>query len=193
MNIGLFGGSFNPIHNGHLAVAKSVFKKIDLDQIWFIPCGNHPLKDNEKLLSFSKRVLLIEKSIAIYPHFKISHLDADSEIPNFTDEMIIKARKKYHENKFFLIVGYDILPEFSKWHNFKWLGKNVHFIIVNRLNHQNYKPTEIKHFTIIDMKPVDISSTQIRNLIKNNEDISHLIPPNICKLTQQFYPQKEKK
>lgn len=193
MKIGLFGGSFNPIHNGHIAVAKSVFEEIDLDQIWFVPCRNHPLKNSENLLSFPKRVLLIEKSIARFPHFEISHLDADSEFPNFTDEMIIKAKKKYHENKFFLIVGNDILTEFSKWHNFKWLAKNVHFIIVNRPSHKNNKPTEIKHFTFIEMKPVDISSTQIRNLIKNNEDVSHLIPPNIYKLTQQFYPQKEKK
>ena len=188
MKIGLFGGSFNPIHNGHLAVAKSVFKEMDLDKIWFIPCAHHPLKNNETLLPFSKRVELIEQSILEFPHFEISHLDDDLNSPNYTDDLIKKAKKLHPENLFYLIIGYDVLAEFTKWHNFKWLGENVHFIIINRINNgKNNKPEQIKKFTFIEMKPVDISSTKIRNCIKNNEDISHLIPPNICTLVEKLY------
>ena len=84
MKIGLLGGSFNPIHNGHIKIAKTVLEKTEIEQIWFIPTGNHPLKSNNKFKPIEKRILLIEKAIEKYSDFFICKFDSNDDNPNYT-------------------------------------------------------------------------------------------------------------
>ncbi len=190
MKIGLLGGSFNPIHLGHLTLAEKAKEKLALDKIWLVPTGNHPFKAKEKLLSLEKRVKLIKSVISDHPFLDICYLDAEENRPNFTDQLIKKLFHLYPENEFLFLAGEDIVAELPKWHNSKWLIKNVDFVIFTRPNNQekNYdKFFDKDNFCIIQMQPIAISSTEIRSRIKENRSIENLVPKTIQKLIVSYY------
>lgn len=189
MKIGLLGGSFNPIHKGHIAIAKTAIAQAVVDQVWFLPSGNHPFKSGKELLTLSKRIELIKIAIGEIPQLKISKHDTNRKKPNYTSKLIKKLYKSYPEIRFYFIAGYDILEELPKWHNYNWLKKNVNFIIVNRPNIDKDKTSQMysNNFSFIKMAPVDVSSSQIRDLVKNGEPISSLVPANIKDKIIEYY------
>ncbi|MBC8384771.1 MAG: nicotinate (nicotinamide) nucleotide adenylyltransferase [Candidatus Cloacimonetes bacterium] len=182
MKIGLLGGSFNPIHNGHIAVAKSVLKQLALDKIWFLPTGKHPLKYNSTFLSFEKRYCLIKKTVSSYPDFEVYDFDRFENKPNYTDELIKKIKRLFPRNVFYFIIGEDNVGELPAWHNYKWLLENVRIVVVNRTASERTKWKKldfIDKLVFINMPPVDISSTNIREKIIKNENIKGLVPETI--------------
>lgn len=190
MKIGLLGGSFNPIHFGHLTLAEKAKEKLALDKIWLVPTGNHPFKAKEKLLSLEKRVKLIKSVVKDHPFLEICYLDAEENKPNFTDQLLKKLFHLYPENEFLFLAGEDILAELPRWHNSKWLIKNVDFVIFTRLNNKEKKYEKFldkENVRFIQMQPIFISSTEIRNRIKENRSIENLVPKSIQNLIISYY------
>jgi len=190
MKVGLLGGSFNPIHIGHISIAEAALKTLHLDQIWFIPTGNHPLKRNVELLDFSKRLKLISKVIAKYNNFKLSLLDSNKETVNYTYDLIKRLKKVNPQYDFYFLIGSDILGELTLWHKYKWLLENIKFAVIDRpganLTH-SLEPEEISKLVFVDMKPVPISSTEIREIIKKDQPIKGLVPEIIEADIYNFY------
>ena len=182
MKIGLLGGSFNPIHNGHIKIAKAVLEKTDLDKIWFVPSGNHPLKPNKELKPVETRIAFIEKAIEHYANFSICTLDANSSKPSYTTQLISSLKKSNPDDQFYFIAGFDIVEELPLWHEYRWLLDNLNFLIINRPNidKSNWDKLDyLDKLTFIEMEPIDISSSEIRRKIANNETISGLVPAEI--------------
>ena len=179
MKIAILGGSFNPIHNGHLIIARYVYHKLKPSKFFFVPTYIHPLKDDIPFLSYEKRCYLIKKALENYKEFELSYMDKTKENrPSYTDELIKRFKKKYPEASFYFIVGEDILNEFKLWHNYRWLQDNLNFIVISRSVSKS--PTEdYPNFIYFQMPPVDISSTDIREKIKKGEPITDLVPPSI--------------
>ncbi len=184
MKIGLLGGSFNPVHNGHLELAQSALDSFHLDKILFLPSGNHPLKKQSDILPVEIRYDLTKKAIASNPKFEISRLDMATTEPSYTKLLIMRLNKEFSNNEFYFIAGSDIISELNKWYDYKWLLDNVEFIIAHRpeidrstWNELNY----IDNLHFMEMDPIDISSTMIRKLIAQNKNISALVPANIEK------------
>ncbi|MBN1326970.1 MAG: nicotinate (nicotinamide) nucleotide adenylyltransferase, partial [Candidatus Cloacimonetes bacterium] len=132
MKIGILGGSFNPLHNGHLALAQAAYYQLQLDEVWFAPSGNHPLK-REKLLPLEERLDLLEQALDNFPDFRISLADTDSDKLSYSDQLVNKLLKKYPEHDFFFLVGQDILSELHNWHNYKWLLDHVKLCVFTRM------------------------------------------------------------
>lgn len=178
MKIGLLGGSFNPIHNGHIAIAETAKEQLSLSEVWFIPICNHPLKENNDLLDFSKRLILISKVIRSCTYFKVSLLDSNRNKVNYTYHLIKKLMKTKPGHEFFFLIGSDILKELTLWYKYEWLLENINFVIINRpgstLFH-DLDPDQFKKLIFIDMEPVPISSTEIRNRIKKDQSIKGLV------------------
>ncbi len=190
MRTGLLGGAFNPIHNGHIALAKAVYKELNLDKIWFLPSGNHPLKKNIEIISFDKRFKLIDSALKNYPQFEVSELDRNYENLSYTDELMKRLIKDFPSKEFFFILGADIIAELPLWHNWQWLLDNVNFVVVNRpeVDRSKWKNLEyLKKLTLIEMKPIDVSSSMIREKIKRGESISRLVPEEIEKDICRLY------
>ncbi len=101
MKIGLLGGSFNPVHNGHLAIAKNALEQLELDKILFLPVGMHPLKTDSNIPPFEIRYKLLKTVLKSIPDFDVSNLDEKSENLNYTDELIKRLNSKYTDNEFF--------------------------------------------------------------------------------------------
>ncbi len=179
MKIGLLGGSFDPLHNGHLALAETALKALELDKILFLPSGNHPLKKHKTVLSANQRFNLVEKAIVNFPQFEASRLDMSDDRPSYSAELIKRVREIFPDAELYFITGDDIVQELPKWHNWQWLLKNVQFVVAQRpdTNRSNFdKLNYLEHFFFIKMPPHDISSTEIRKRIKAKQDISDLAP-----------------
>jgi len=180
MKIGLLGGSFNPVHKGHLALAQAALQKLQLHQIWFVPSHNNPLKPADDKLSYQFRCELLQAALQSFPNFKISYADNTGNKPSYTDQLLKKLQQKYLQHQFYFIIGSDILPELPQWHNWPWLQQNVHFAVANRPGYQ--QKTELKgNFTFFNMPPTAVSASQIRQKLKNKESLVGLVPQKVAK------------
>jgi nicotinate (nicotinamide) nucleotide adenylyltransferase len=191
MKIGLLGGTFNPIHNGHLEVAKAVMEHLSLDEIWFLPTGNHPFKTDKFVLSYETRYALIEKAIADNPKFAAKSFDAPQKRFNYTADLMKYLYSHYQSEDFYFIIGEDNVKELPYWHKFEWLLKNVKFVVINRS--QAEIPTDLaylKKLIFFEMKPVDISSTQIRKDILAGKSIQNDVPIAISSEIYKLYSKK---
>lgn len=190
MKVGLLGGSFNPVHNGHIELAQTALDSFNLDKILFLPSGNHPLKKDSNIPPKEIRYDLTRRAIASKPNFEISRLDMETTEPSYTKLLIMRLQKEFPHDKFYFIAGSDIISELEKWHDYKWLLDNVEFIIAHRpdIDTSAWKKLEyLDKFHFMEMEPIDISSTMIREMIINGKDISALVPPNIQKELISLY------
>ena len=184
MKVGLLGGSFNPVHNGHLGLAQTALDSFGLDKILFLPSGNHPFKKGSSIPPIEIRYDLTKKVIAPYPDFEISRLDMETVTPSYTKFLIMRLHKTFPNDEFYFIAGSDIISELNKWHNHKWIIDNIELIIAHRPNIDKsawYELEYIDKLHFLEMEPIDISSTVIRKMIAKGKDVSSLIPANIKK------------
>lgn len=184
MKIGLLGGSFDPPHFGHIALAHTALKALELDKILFLPSGSHPLKKNQTVLPAEERFKMVEKAISDFPQFEASRLDLNQNRPSYSAELIERVRGIFSDSELYFITGDDIVLELPKWHNWQWLVQNVQFVVAQRPDTDRSKFTELnylEHFVFVKMPPHDISSTEIRKRIRAKQDISDLVPNNIIK------------
>jgi len=190
MKIGLLGGSFNPVHNGHLAIAKNALEQLELDKILFLPVGMHPLKTDSNIPPFEIRYKLLKTVLKSIPDFDVSNLDEKSENLNYTDELIKRLNSKYTDNEFFFIVGDDIVLELPRWHNYRWLLDNVKIVVFNRPDTDKSDLKNLDYLNklfFLEMKPVSISSNEIREKTKRGESISGLVPEIIINEVKKKY------
>ena len=182
MKIGLLGGSFNPVHNGHIELAQTALKSFELDKILFLPSGNHPLKNHTSIPPVEIRYDLAKRAIASNPKLEVSRLDMETKTPCYTKLLVIRLYKKFPKDEFCFIAGSDIISELNKWHDYKWILNNIKFIIAHRPDIDKSRWNDLDYFdkfNFMEMEPVDVSSTMIRKMVAKGEDISHLVPANI--------------
>ncbi len=195
MKIGLLGGSFNPVHNGHLSIADFVLNSQKCDEIWFLPTGKHPFKENHNLISFKQRFSLIKRAISDNHHFKVKNFDNSKGKINYTYDLIKILRSKYSSYEFFFMIGEDNVEELQFWHNYRWLLNNLNFIVLSRnskIKSDWISLDYIDKLNFVKMNPIDISSTQIRSKIIAGESIKSLVPSIIEDEIIELYLEKLK-
>jgi nicotinate-nucleotide adenylyltransferase len=178
MKIGIFPGSFNPVHVGHLAIANYLAEYEDYDQIWFLISPQNPLKKKGDLLDQEVRLELIEKSIKGYDKFYISTIEWNMPQPSYTINTLQKLRVTYPEDTFELIIGSDNWATFHRWKDYQLILKNFKILIYPRrgsdrifLNHPNVRLCK-------GAPKIEISSTFIREAIKTEKDVRFYMPLN---------------
>jgi len=160
MRIGLFGGSFNPIHNRHVDIVKHVLEENLVDEIWLIPCKDHAF--DKKFEDIKHRLNMIKLSIKNLDNVKINDIELKLKGKSYTINTVRLLKKKHPGYEFFFIAGSDILNEIKRWHKYGELEKEIDFIIIKRDNDS-------------------ISSTEIREKIKNNNTLKGLVPEEVAK------------
>lgn len=193
MKIGLLGGSFNPIHNGHLILAQTVKKALHLQQIWLLPTANHPFKEKNFVVPFSKRIELIKQAIICYPDIVVKEYDSAGNGFNYTSDLLKKLYQRFPEHDFYFIIGEDNVEELPQWHEFEWLLKNANFVVVNRpTSNKENKPDYAANFLYVSMEPIPISSTEIREKISQGKSIEKDVPSAIKEEVYRLYSFKGK-
>ncbi len=188
--IGFLGGTFNPIHNGHISAALNAIEKLNLDRVVFLPGSNPPHKTNDALLPFEVRYRLIEESIKPYPGLEVSDLDNTQGEKSYTWNLVKKLREHYPHNDFYFIIGEDNIGSLKSWYRYKELLDEITFAVVTRNTDESFdeKPDYFDRLIMLPMQPVDVSSTEIRRRMKEGENIAELVPKPVVEYLTPLCP-----
>ena len=194
MKIGLYFGSFNPIHTGHLIIANHVLSHCDVSRIWFVVSPHNPLKETSSLLHEQHRLQLVRTAIEKEPKFKASNIEFGLPRPSYTIDTLTYLSEKYPQHEFSIIMGSDSLQNIKKWKNYELLLKNYSIIVFKRPGHEPDKnlPASVE---ICDAPLLDISSTYIRTLIAQKKSIRYLVTEEVMEeiLANGYYRKTNKK
>ncbi len=191
MKVGLFFGTFNPVHIGHLIIGSYMVEFTDLGEVWFVVTPHNPLKVKQSLLPDLHRYRMVEEATEDFPLLKPSNIEFGLPQPNYTINTLAYLSEKYPEHEFVLIMGEDNLKTLHKWKNYEALLENYAVYYYPRI----YSETEDDQMPIkgklhrVEAPVVEISSTFIRNAIKQKKDIRAMLPPGVWNYidTMNFY------
>lgn len=179
--IGLYFGTFNPIHVGHLAIANHMVEFSDLDQVWMLVTPHNPHKKKSSLLDNNHRLMMVDIAIEEYPKIKSSAIEFDLPQPNYTVHTLAVLEEKYPKHTFCLIMGEDNLKGFHKWKNYEVILSRYELFVYPRLSPSNTIASLENHpnITKVAAPIMEISSTAIRKAIKNRKNIRPLLSQNV--------------
>lgn len=179
MNIGLYFGSFNPIHIGHLIIANEVAYQENLDQVWFVVSPQNPLKETKTLLNEWHRLHLVQIAIEENPKLKASSVEFKLPKPSYTSNTLAYLRESYPNHTFSVIMGGDSFCNLTKWHNYQYIIEGFNLIVYSRGSF-DIKNTVGAKIKIVDAPLLEISSTLIREKIKRGAPIDYWLPKSVA-------------
>ena len=181
MKIGLFFGSFNPIHIGHLIIANHMVEYSDMDQIWFVVTPHNPHKKKSSLLDDTHRITMANIAVEEYRNLKVSNIEFGLPEPNYTVDTLAYISEKYPNHNFSLIMGEDNLKSFHKWKNHKVILENYSIYVYPRKAEGTIAKELLEGNRIhkIEAPSVEISSTLIRKSIQEKKNFRPLVPQNV--------------
>ena len=179
MKIGLFFGSFNPVHNGHMMIANYFAEFTDLEQVWLVVSPHNPLKPAGSLLNDYQRLHLVETAIGSYKKIKISKIEFGLPKTSYTINTLVHLNEKFPQHEFVLIMGSDNLITFHKWKNFEQILENYKIYVYPRPDSDGGELKNHPFVKIIQAPLVEISSTFIRQAIKEGKDVRFYLPESV--------------
>jgi len=188
MNIGVLGGTFDPIHSGHLVIAEEARLRLSLAKVLFVPAGQPWLKTGRTITSAVHRVQMVKRAIAANPYFELSAIEVDRPGPSYSVETInVLQQQLGAEARIFFLVGWDSLPELPEWKEPTKLIQLCKVVAVTRpgfsrpdlKSMESFVPGIIQSVIWLDIPPVDISSTDIRNRVAQGLSIHGLVPDEV--------------
>ena len=172
--IGLYGGSFDPIHNGHLILARDAMERLELDKVIFLPARISPHKLDRPPAPPEARCLMLATAIADEPCFEMDACEIEREGPSFTIDTVQLFRNRYPGAKLYYFIGDDNLPELDTWRDIANLRESAHFVVLSRAG-----MPFLSEFPIIT-RHIEISSTEIRNRIARGLSVRYMVPLPAC-------------
>lgn len=191
--IGLYFGSFNPIHIGHIAIAGYMTEFEDIDRMWFVVSPHNPLKKKETLLADHQRLHMVRLAIGDNDKLQASDIEFKLPVPSFTIDTLTYLTERYPENDFRLVMGEDNLYTLYKWKNINELIKKYSFLVYPRPDSakpdvpQLDKILSKAHIHFVNAPQMEISGTFIRNGIKKGKDMSYFLPPPVWQYISEMH------
>ena len=174
--IGLFFGSFNPVHCGHLMLANYIVEYSDLDALWFVVSPQNPHKDKKSLLDGYHRRDMLEMAVKNDSRFEVCDIEFYMPKPSYTIDTLARLSERYPNTDFYLICGMDNLASFKKWKNYQVILDNYHLMVYPRKNYDGGELVNHESVQIVDAPEIEISSTFIRNAVAQNKDVRYFMP-----------------
>ncbi len=184
--IALYFGSFNPIHNGHLAIANYILEYSDLNQIWFVVSPHNPFKNKASLLPDYQRIELVDLAIEGADFFRASNIEFGMPQPTRTVDTLAYLHDKYPNKEFSLIMGSDNLLHLHKWKNYRQIIDYHKIYVYPRPNIAGSQFDEHKNIIMVNAPLIEISSSFIRNAIKEKKDVRFFMPPKVWQLINEM-------
>ena len=181
MNIGLFLGSFNPIHNGHLGLAQYILTQPEVDEVWFVVSPNNPLKDRSTLLDEKLRLQLTELAVVGIAGLRACDIELSLPKPSYTVNTLRALSELYPQHRFTLIIGSDNMAIFDRWKDYRYILDNYPIVVYPRQGDDITKLSgKYPEMKVLAGAPMfNISSTRIRLLYKNGESYRQLVPKTV--------------
>ncbi len=176
--IGLFFGSFNPIHIGHMAIANYMLEFTDLDKLWFVISPHNPLKEKKSLLADYHRLEMVH--LALYDDYNMKPTDIEFKLPqpSYTIDTLAYVSEKYPHHEFVVLMGGDSLESIHKWKNYKTLLNNYQIYVYNRPQAE-YQKNLHKNIQVFNAPQMEISASFIRNAIKAGKNMRYFLPEKV--------------
>ena len=178
MKVGLYFGTFNPIHIGHLIIANHLAENSDLDEVWLVVTPHNPLKNKQTLLADHHRLQMVYLATESYPKLKPCDIEFNLSQPNYTVITLAHLKEKYPLHDFCLLMGQDNLHTFHKWKNYEAILAHYELYVYPRIASENQTSKLDNHpkVTLVSAPIIELSSTFIREQIKNNINIQPMLP-----------------
>lgn len=194
MKIGLYFGSFNPIHTGHLIIASHILNTTDLQKIWFVVSPQNPFKKSDALLNEYDRLFLVQKAVEQDPRLKASDIEFSMPKPSYTVETLAYLKEKYPDHSFSIIMGSDSFQNLGNWKNSEIIIRDYPILIYERPGFpvDNHLSANIQ---VMKAPLLEISATHIREIIRSGKSVKYLVPPTVEEeiLASGFFKKKDQK
>jgi len=187
--VGLFFGSFNPIHTGHMIIAGYMLGFTDLDDVWMVISPHNPLKEKKTLLADHHRYAMVQIAVEDNPRLRACNMEFKMPQPSYTIDTMVRLEEKHPDHQFVLIAGTDIFPTFHKWKNYATLLENYKFYIYRRPGFDAGPYASHPHVVIFDAPLMEISSSFIRQAVIDGRDIRYFVPDKVYEyiIEMHFY------
>jgi nicotinate-nucleotide adenylyltransferase len=187
MITGLYFGSFNPIHIGHLAIANFMVEFSELEQLWFVVSPQNPLKEKKSLLQDYHRLEMVRLAVEDDDRFRASDIEFRLPTPSYTIDTLTYLEEKYPGREFQLVMGADGLLSFHKWKHADLIVKKYHRLIYPRPGTDKEFVSRLLNATLVDAPMMEISSSFIRRAIKEGKDVRHLVPAKTYRYMREMH------
>ena len=186
---GIFGGSFNPIHNGHIALARQLREAAGLDEVWLMVSPQNPLKEQTGLLADDLRLQMAQQALADDPDIHVSDYEFHLPRPSYTWNTLQALRTDFPDHEFTLLIGGDNWEHFHHWYRADDIISNYQLIVYPRrgsdIDLTSLPPT----VSVVEAELLDISSTDIRRRVRRRQPITGLVPDSILDTVNKYYQQ----
>lgn len=181
MKIGLYFGTFNPIHVGHLTIANHMVEYSDLDQVWFVVTPQSPFKVKSSMLDNHQRLEMVYRATKDYPKLRPSDIEFGLPQPNYTINTLVYLEEKFPEHEFSLIMGEDNLKSFHKWKNYELILEGHNIYVYPRISDGKVESQFNSHKKVhfVNAPIMELSSTFIRNSIKKGKNVRPMLPEHV--------------
>ena len=186
MKIGLFFGSFNPIHLGHLAIANYMVEYTDLEQVWFVVSPQNPFKEKKNLLAEYHRYELVLRAIGDDPSIRATNIEFTLPKPSYTIDTLTYLSEKNPGKELAIVMGADGLGAFRKWKNYKQIIQHYHRYVYPRSGTDPGNLPNMENVSLVDAPLIGISSSFIRKAIRDGKDVRHFLPPPVWEYIQEM-------
>lgn len=183
--IGLYFGSFNPIHIGHLIIAEYLVEQTDLNEIWFVITPSNPLKRKSSLLNEYQRLYMVNIAVENDHRFRSCDIEFTLPYPSYTSYTLAFLKEKYPQKEFSLIMGEDNLESIDKWKNWEHIMENYNIYVYPRVGFNGNKYKDHPAVTMVDAPKIGISATMIRESIKEGKSVKYLLLPQVEKFIDE--------
>ena len=176
--IGIYGGSFDPIHHAHLILARAAREQLGLEKVIFVPAAVSPFKD-KPMASAETRWLMLRAAVQGEPAFAVDDCELRRAPPSYAIDTVQDIQSREPEAEIYFLIGNDNVPTLGKWHRFRDLDELVHFVVLDRAG------IDVKHPYETVQRKVDISATEIRNRVASGQSIRYLVPTAVEEIIRQ--------
>jgi nicotinate-nucleotide adenylyltransferase len=190
MRIGVFGGTFDPVHWGHLILAEQCREQARLNEIWFVPAAHHPFKLDQRGAPFQTRVEMLRLAIANVDQFKVDEIERDLPAPNYTVTTLKVLAERHPGHEWFFLVGGDALEELPTWHEPEAIAEQATIVAMARPGHPvlsigelrqrlSLSPTDRLNLQVVDVPLIDLSSRDIRRRVGGGHSVRFMLPRSV--------------
>ncbi len=183
---GLFFGSFNPIHVGHLIIAEYIVEHTELKEIWFVVSPRNPLKNKQSLLNDKQRLYMVNIALEDDPRFRSCDIEFKLPQPSYTVNTLLHLAERYPEKEFCLIMGEDNLDCIEKWYNYQYILDNYQIYVYPRDDYKTEKKRELPNIHYVDAPRMGISASMIRQGIKEKKTVKYLMTEKVARYVEEM-------
>ena len=176
MRIGLYSGSFNPVHHGHVMLANYLVEYSDLDELWFVVSPQNPLKKREDLMKDEDRLKMVEQALEGDSRLKVSDIEMSLPLPSYTINTLRALSSQYPEDQFVFICGMDSLQGMHRWREYQAILDGYELLVFPRKGYDGGELIHHPHVKVLETPVIEVSSTFIRNSMKAGKDVRHFMP-----------------